>query len=211
MMQSAGPVEVLLLVTQELEALHIPYFVGGSLAAIVHGEYRATRDVDIVADVHGKHVGRFVQALTGVFYVQAEDIREAIQSAARNRNDARSRATFNLIHFDTGFKVDIFVYSGRPFESTQLARRQAEIVATDPDRSVYIATAEDTVLAKLEWYRLGGEVSDQQWRDISAVLKVQGAALDREYLSQWAHVLGIADLLRRALVDAGLAGKPVEE
>lgn len=172
----------------------------------MHGEYRATRDVDIIADVRGEHVAGLVQALTGAFYVQAEDIREAIQSAVRYRNDARSRATFNLIHLDTGFKVDIFVYTGRPFESTQLARRQAEVVATEPERTVYIASAEDTVLAKLEWYRLGGEVSDQQWRDICAVLKVQAIALDREYLSRWARELGITDVLSRALVDAGLAG-----
>lgn len=203
-MQSAEPVEVMLLVTQELEALKIAYFVGGSLAAIVHGEYRATRDVDIVADVRGEHVAGLVRAWADAFYVQTEDLWEAIRSAVRYRNDARHRATFNLIHFDTGFKVDIFVYTGRPFEAMQLARREAEVVATEPERTVYIASAEDTVLAKLEWYRLGGEVSDQQWRDIAAVLKVQATALDRDYLSRWAHLLGIADLLTRALADAGL-------
>lgn len=195
----------MLLVTQELEAQEIPYFVGGSLAAIVHGEYRATRDVDIVVDLHRQHISTLVQAWENAFYVQAEDIWEAIQSAVRARTDARHRATFNLIHFDTGFKVDIFVYSGRPFEAAQLARRAAEVVATEPERTVYIASAEDTVLAKLEWYRLGGEVSDQQWRDITAVLKVQTTALDRDYLSRWAYVLGISDLLTRALADAGLA------
>jgi hypothetical protein len=68
----------------------------------------------------------------------------------RSRSDARSRAIVNVIHFDTGFKVAIFVFSGRPFASTQPARRQAEVVATEPGRMVYIASAEDTVLAKLE-------------------------------------------------------------
>jgi len=192
----------MLLVTQDLEALEISYFVGGSLAAIVHGEYRATRDVDIVADVRGEHVAALIRAWADAFYVQTEDLWEAIRSAVRYRNDARRRATFNLIHFDTGFKVDIFVYTG---QATQLARREAEVVATEPERTVYIASAEDTVLAKLEWYRLGGDVSDQQWRDIAAVLKVQATALDRDYLSRWAHLLGIADLLTRALTDAGLA------
>ena len=204
-MQSTEPVEVMLLITQELEALEIPYFVGGSLAAIVHGEYRATRDVDIIADIRREHVTALVRVWADAFYVQTEDIQEAIQNAVQYRNDARRRATFNLIHFDTSFKVDIFVYTGRPFETTQLARREAEVVATEPERTVYIASAEDTVLAKLEWYRLGGEVSDQQWRDIAAVLKVQATALDRDYLFRWSHLLGVSDLLTRALDDSGLA------
>jgi hypothetical protein len=204
-MSPAEPIDVMLLVTQEREALHIPYFVGGSVAAIVHGEYRATRDVDIVADVRGEHVGTLVAAWAGAFYVQAAEMHEAIQNAVRYRDDAQHRATFNLIHFDTSFKIDIVVYNGRPFEEIQLARRQAEVVATEPERTEYIASAEDTVLAKLEWYRLGDEVSDQQWRDIGAVLKVQATAVDRGYLSAWAHLLGIADLLDRALADAGLA------
>jgi hypothetical protein len=203
--QSGDPIEVILLVTLELEALEIPYFIGGSLAAIVHGEYRATRDVDIVADIRREHVQVLVQAWTGVFYVQADDIREAIQSSVVTRTNARHRATFNLIHFETGFKVDIFIYSGRPFEAMQLSRREVEVVAIEPERTVYIASAEDIVLAKMEWYRLGGEVSDQQWRDIGAVLKVQATTLDRDYLSDWAHLLGITDLLNRAFSDAGLA------
>jgi hypothetical protein len=62
----------------------------------------------------------------------------------------------------------------------------------------------------LEWYQLGGDVSDQQWRDISAVLNVQATRLDRAYLSRRAAVPGIAALLRRALVEAGLAPEAAE-
>jgi hypothetical protein len=64
--------------------------------------------------------------------------------------------------------------------------------------SVRFASAEDTVLHKLAWYRLGNEVSDRQWNDAIAVLNVQAAALDLEYLEHWAHRLGVLDLLQRA-------------
>ena len=73
-----------------------------------------------------------------------------------------------------------------------------------PPVAVSTSSAEDTVLAKLQWYRDGGGVSDRQWNDVLGVLKVQGTTLDRAYLEDWARELGLADLLRRALEDAGL-------
>ena len=69
---------------------------------------------------------------------------------------------------------------------------------------LFFASPEDTVLAKLEWYRKGGEVSDRQWRDLLGVLKVQGETLDRAYLDHWAGELDVSDLLHRALEEAGL-------
>jgi hypothetical protein len=65
-----------------------------------------------------------------------------------------------------------------------------------------VASAEDTLLAKLEWYRMGGEVSERQWRDVLGVLKVQAGGLDLEYLRRWARELGVDDLLERALAQS---------
>ncbi len=193
-MTTAEPISITLLVVKELDALGIPYFIGGSLASAIHGVYRATADADIVANMRLQHAEPLTQALEPAFYVQADDIRDAI----------RSRSSFNLIHFETMFKVDIFVFKGRPFDKAQFERRASQIVVTDSEHAAYFASAEDTVLAKLEWYRMGGEVSDRQWNDILGILKAQAATLDIAYLRRWASSLGVADLLGRALKDAAL-------
>ncbi len=105
---------------------------------------------------------------------------------------------------DTMFKIDIFPDKGSEFEKQQLERRQIAVVDPDREFTTYIATPEDTVLAKLRWYRLGGKVSDQQWRDILGVLKLQGEKLDLAYLRRWAAQLGVSDLLSESLADAGI-------
>jgi len=57
---------------------------------------------------------------------------------------------------------------------------------------------EDTILSKLEGYRMGGEVSDRQWRDILGLLKIRAEDLDFNYLRRWAKELRVDDLLENA-------------
>lgn len=186
---------VTLLVAQTLERLGIAYAVGGSLASSLHGVMRSTLDVDIVADVRFEHIQPLVIALAPEFYIDAEMMREAI---ARH-------TSFNLIHYETAFKVDIFVCKPRDFDRMQLERRQKVNLANDLSTSIYVVSPEDIVLAKLEWYRLGNQVSDRQWRDIVGVLKTRQGELNLAYLRQWAHALEVSDLLERALAEAAEA------
>jgi len=190
-------VQTTLLVVEALEALGVPYLIGGSLASAVHGVVRTTLDADLLADLQLEHAEPLAQALGTAFYVDVESIRDAI----------RRRSSFNVIHLETMFKVDIFILRQRPFDQTQLQRRTKQVIATDPEREVYVASAEDTVLAKLEWYRRGGEVSDRQWQDVLGVLRVQGSRLDLAYLQHWATSLGVSDLLAKALAETRLTGE----
>lgn len=109
------------------------------------------------------------------------------------------RSSFNLIHLESTFKVDIFVAKDRPFEKAQLENRQLYPLSESLTQTAYIASAEDTILAKLEWYRLGGEVSDRQWQDIAGVINIQGDRLDTTYLHRMAATLNVEDLLEKAL------------
>ena len=183
---------VTLLVAQTLERLGIPYAVGGSLASSLHGVMRSTLDVDIVADMRLEHIQPLVAALSKEFYADDEMMKDAIEH----------RSSFNLIHYETAFKVDIFIHKARAFDQMQLERRRTSVIATDPEESVYVTSPEDVILSKLEWYRMGGEVSDRQWRDILGVLKTRAGELDLEYLRKWAYELKVTDLLERALKES---------
>jgi hypothetical protein len=183
------PVEVTLKVTGEFEKLAVPYLIGGSLASTLYGMVRTTQDSDVIAEMRLEHLQPFVLALQDEFYVDEEMIAEAIQ-----RN-----SSFNLIHRETMFKVDVFIPRPRPFLQSQLDRAQRQTFSLETEMSAKFASPEDTILSKLEWYRMGGEVSERQWRDIIGVLKTRAGELDLEYLRRWGTELHVGDLLERAL------------
>ena len=183
------PISVLSVVTRTLEKLGIRYVLVGSFASSMHGVYRATADVDILAELNTQHIRPLYDALNEEFYIDEQAIRGAI---------AR-RGSFNAIHFDSVFKVDIFVAGNDEFAFSQLDRRELRKLSPDSQDAIYVATAEDTILAKLRWYRAGDESSNSQWRDVLGILGTLQASLDQDYLKSWAAVLDISDLLERAL------------
>lgn len=181
-------------VTGVLEDLQVRYFISGSLSSTLHGMVRTTQDSDIVAELHQEHTESFFHSLKEEFYIDAEMMAEAIIR----------RSSFNIIHRESFFKVDVFIPAMRPFVEAQFSRARRQVLSKEPQAEAFVATAEDTVLAKLEWYRSGGEVSELQWRDIQGILEVQGEDLDLEYLHRWAKELGVKDLLERALIQAAI-------
>ena len=180
--------QAVLEVVDVFDELKIPYHVGGSLASSVHGVPRQTNDLDLVADLTPAAAAVLVLRLRDRFYIDGEMIRRAI----------RRRSSFNLVHLATGFKIDVFIHGRGDFDRLEFARHRPHHLE-DLSRHLVVKSAEDTVLRKLEWYRLGGEVSDRQWDDILGVIRTQGDRLDRGYLRHWASELGVADLLDRAL------------
>jgi hypothetical protein len=177
-------------VLEALRRLGVRHYVGGSIASSAHGVPRASVDADVAAELHPEHAPRLVAALRGAYYVPEERVRDAI---------AR-RASFNVIHLETMVKVDVFVSKDRPFDRRAFER--ARPAAGEGGGELPVSSVEDTVLAKLEWYRRGGEASERQWTDVTGVLKAAGA-LDEAYLHRGAVELGVSDLLDRALEEAG--------
>lgn len=183
------PVRVALVVAEALEAGGVRYLVGGSMASSHSGQPRSTVDIDMVVELEESDVGPLVAALGGEFHADPRQIVRAI----------RDRSSANVIHRATSIKVDLFVSGGTPLDAKQMERRQRIRVARDPERFLYLCTPEDILLQKLRWYRLGQEVSDRQWGDIHGILLVQGRRLDDAYLRDGARILGVSDLLERAL------------
>ena len=175
------------------DRLGVVWYVGGSVASTVHGQFRATNDVDVVAELRTEHAREIGSVLGADHYVDEESIVDACQR----------RSSFNLVHFGTGLKIDVFVVPDSEYAAEARERRvRAPVGDARSTRPIWVASAEDTVLAKLDWYRRGAEVSERQWRDVQGVLRLSRATLDLAYLHQWASVLDVADLLTRALADA---------
>jgi len=183
------PILITARVTNVLDKLKVRYLIVGSLASTVHGMMRTTQDSALVAELGPEHIAPFVRELEGEFYIDEVMIVEAIAQ----------RSSFNIIHRESFFKVDIFIPKMSLFMDEQFRRARRQILSVEPKIEALAATAEDTLLAKLEWYRKGGEVSERQWRDVHGVIKVQAGALDVDYLYQMADELGVKDLLEKVL------------
>ena len=193
-MTLAEPIAVTLEIVAALEELEVDYVVGGSLASSVHGIPRSTNDLDLVVALPGRLVDTLVERLRARFYVDRDMILDAV----------RRRASFNVVHLPTMFKVDLFIFDRSGLATEEFRRRQA-IDLGDPPKPVWVCSPEDIVLQKLDWYEKGNRTSDRQWGDLKGVLEVQGGRLDLEYIRRWAGVLGLTELAERALGEAGLA------
>lgn len=176
------------LLVAALERLRIRYLIGGSVASSARGAPRTTLDVDLLAEIGELQATDFVALLGPDWYADQKAIRDAIQAAY----------PFNVIHIPSGQKLDIFP-AAEEFHQSELSR--ATPMSFDaPGRMIRcpVATAEDILLAKLRWYRSGGEVSERQWTDVLSILAMNPAA-DRDYLMAWAKRLRVEDLLAKAI------------
>ncbi len=179
------PIEIMLEAARAFEQLDIAYLIGGSMASSIHGLARSTMDVDIVADLEVRDVDSLVDLLGAGWHADRVAMSVAVSS----------RRSFNLLHLATMFKVDVFVMPEAPWERSQMNRRERVSVGDSDQDQAYFASVEDSILAKLRWYRMGGEVSDRQWKDVLGMITLQRDALDVAYLEHWADVLRVADLL----------------
>jgi hypothetical protein len=178
-----SPLVVVADVGAVFDQLHVPYVVGGSVASSFHGIPRATQDADFVAALNEAVIPRFVQALGDDYYADADMIRDAVAY----------RASFNIVHRPTMFKIDVFVMRGDAYSRGEIDRGVVvDVMTSGGARQIRFATAEDTLLQKLVWYKLGAEVSDRQWQDVLGIMRVQ-ATLDDRYLDESFEPLASTD------------------
>ena len=181
-------VQVLQEVVSSLEKLGIPSMLVGSFASTYYGASRYTQDADLIVDFNRSQVDGFVKAFSTEFYVD----RGLIEQALKNRS------SFNVIHFATTFKVDFFLTKGNKYSEEEFARRKLRRIDPRSDFVINVQTAEDSLLSKLVWFLEGGQISENQWRDVIGILKNQAGNLDEKYLHEWAAELGVSDLLDKA-------------
>lgn len=168
--------------------LGVAYAVGGSLASSMHGEPRATHDVDVLIELSLDALPALLSRLAGEYYVSEAAARRAIES----------RTCFNLVHLVSGNKLDLFVAGPEPLDVLQLETCRV-CPLTDGGPAVRVTAPEVIVLRKLAWYRAGNEASERQWRDVLGILRVQGEALELDRIRALAEELQLGELLARAV------------
>jgi len=188
-MDNPQELQVLQRLTDVFDRLNIVYAIGGSKASSVYGVVRFTQGTDINVQPFLPIADKFYEMLKDDFYISKQAIYQAL----------RSRGSFNIIHFETCYKIDIFIQADNDFEKQFLVRRREINLGGSLEKSLYFVSSEDIILLKLRWYNQAGCTSELQWSDILGVLSVQGKQLDFEYLSRWAVKLGLNKLLQRAI------------
>ncbi|MCX5634862.1 MAG: hypothetical protein NTW55_03345 [Planctomycetota bacterium] len=188
-MNETGDMEVLKNFTDILEQLGILYAIGGSMASSIYGVVRFTQDADITVEPFENQADQLYQLLRHRYYIS----REAMNAALIQRG------SFNVIHLESAFKIDIFVRKDTAFEQQLILRRKLLWFSDSIGKNFAVVSPEDIVLLKLLWYRDGGQTSQRQWQDVLEILAVQKKNLDFEYLNRWAAVLGINDLFQKAV------------
>lgn len=186
----ADAAELIAVVDSVIGALRrhrIPHFITGSFASSVHGEFRATNDVDIVAQFESSMLPALFEEWSAAFVA---DLDQAIRALAAG-------SSFNLIHRTAFLKVDVFPCVS-DFDREAIARA-VSLRIPGATEAFPVASLEDILLAKLRGFRMGGETSETQQRDVRQLVALNRDELDLSYLRRWAVTLGVSDLLDRVL------------
>lgn len=178
--------ELLAHACRHLGSLGLDYLVTGSVATTVYGEPRFTNDIDVAIDLPLERVDEFCAGFPeSDFYLSKPAVVAAI----------RQQRQFNVLHPTSGLKIDFMILTDSPFDLSRRQRaRSLRVIAQVP---TLFASPEDVILKKLTFYQLGG--SDKHLRDISGVLRLQGPALDRDYIQDWAAQLGVSHIWQLVL------------
>jgi len=176
------------LIVQSFDDLGIEYAIGGSFASSAWGNPRQTNDLDIAIRVKSVTAKDLVVQFQDHFLVSESEIEAAFTDTGPFRS-------FQLLHIEEIFKVDVFVHAEEQYTQRLFERRKQFSIG--PYRMGWFYSPEDIVLVKLRWFELGRRVSDRQWNDIVQVIENQGESFDRGYALKWAVHFGVEDDLEQ--------------
>jgi hypothetical protein len=177
MASAETPEQVIQRITSLLEGAEVPYMLTGSFASGFYGSPRASQDIDIVIAPKLGTLKRFLKLLPEDKYYF--DLDAALDAYG-------AEALFNVVDFETGWKVDLIVRKSRPFSLAEFDRKTRAEFAGAP---IFVASAEDVLISKLEWAKLSE--SERQLEDAAGILRMQGQALDITYVEGWVRELGL--------------------
>jgi hypothetical protein len=173
--------ELLVFLCRHLENIGVRYFITGSQATIAYGEPRFTNDIDVVVALDETTCDMFCDGFPEPeFYFNRETARQ----------ECLRQGMFNIIHPDSGQKIDVVIAKHNSYDQSRL-ERGVKIPIADSCFAIF-SSPEDIVLQKMKWYRMGG--GERHLRDIVGVLKIQSRAFDFTYVSHHAKNLGLEDL-----------------
>lgn len=177
--------KLLITVASQLDREHISYMITGAWSVIFYGRPRASHDIDFIVELNKKDTERVVASwknLSPDFLIQPGAIAQAIQE----------KGMFTVLHRDTMLKLDFWLLTDDPFDASRFQRRKRVQIL---GKMVEIASAEDTVLQKLRWYKEAQ--LEKHLVDAAFVYQIQGRFLDAQYLNAWAKKLGVAKYLKK--------------
>ena len=189
-----NPQELIILesFTDILQQLDIAYAIGGSVASSIYGKVRFTEDADITVEPFDNQADKLIELLSSEYYISKDAVYQAL----------KQQGTFNVIHLDSAFKIDVFIRKNTAFQKQFMARRKSLSLSDSIKKEFALISPEDIILLKLQWYRDGGFSSERQWNDVMGILTVQAERLDFDYLNKWAGILEIIDLLEKAIAES---------
>ncbi len=185
------PTAIASLLAQILAAANIPYYITGGVAAIAHGEPRATIDLDVVISIDLADLPALAANFEaqGFYVAGLEDVMTG------------SLRCLNITHLETIENIDLMISGREEYDLIKFVR--SRLYNLSGSGEVSIASPEDIIISKLVWRR--ESQSDKQWRDILGILKVQREKLDFGYLRQWVERFNLDPDWQRAKIEAGVS------
>jgi len=182
--------EVFHRITAALDQAAIPYMLTGSFASAYYGIPRSSQDIDLIIEATPARLQTFIQLLpSGEYHA---DLEAALDAQKR-------QSLFNVIDLSAGWKVDLIFRKSRPFSEEEFGRRKQVVLQ---GFVIFAASAEDVVVAKLEWAKLAQ--SQRHIEDVAGILRMRWNSLDHAYLEKWIVELGLQAEWKEARHAAGM-------